>query len=300
MPLKLMYITNDPALGRTALEAGVDRLFVDMEYISKAERQRGRDTVLNHHTVADVARMRACIDAVPDIRAELLVRCNPWRGAHSSAEINAVIAAGADAVMLPYFKTLDEAACFLETIEGRTRCVLLLETPEAVEMLDDLLMLRGIDEIYIGLNDLSIGYGRRFLFELLADGTVERLCRRIGAVGIPYGFGGVAAVGEGILPAEYILAEHQRLGSSSVILSRSFSLSVEPDRLPAVFGARVRRLREREEECRQWTAAELAANAARVRAIVAGVCGWGTLPAFASTILPVGAGVGSAEEGCPV
>jgi len=39
---------------------------------------------------------------------------------------------------------------------------------------------------------------------------------------IPYGFGGIARLGTGLLPAENILAEHYRLGSSMVILSRSF------------------------------------------------------------------------------
>ena len=40
--------------------------------------------------------------------------------------------------------------------------------------------------------------------------------------GIPYGFGGIAQLGQGTLPAENIIAEHYRLGSSMAILSRSF------------------------------------------------------------------------------
>jgi hypothetical protein len=39
---------------------------------------------------------------------------------------------------------------------------------------------------------------------------------------LPFGFGGIARVGEGIIPGEVILGEHQRLGSNSVILSRTF------------------------------------------------------------------------------
>ena len=54
--LKLFYITKDPAVARIAQAAGVDRIFVDMEYIGKAQRQGGMDTVQNHHTVEDVAR----------------------------------------------------------------------------------------------------------------------------------------------------------------------------------------------------------------------------------------------------
>ena len=39
MPLKLMYITNKPEIARIAESTGVDRIFVDMEYIGKAVRQ---------------------------------------------------------------------------------------------------------------------------------------------------------------------------------------------------------------------------------------------------------------------
>ena len=39
MPLKLMYITNRPDVAAIAERHGVDRIFVDMEYIGKAERQ---------------------------------------------------------------------------------------------------------------------------------------------------------------------------------------------------------------------------------------------------------------------
>ena len=39
MPLKLMYITNRPDVAAIAERNGVDRIFVDMEYIGKAERQ---------------------------------------------------------------------------------------------------------------------------------------------------------------------------------------------------------------------------------------------------------------------
>lgn len=39
MALSLMYITNKPQIAEIAESAGVDRIFVDMEYIGKADRQ---------------------------------------------------------------------------------------------------------------------------------------------------------------------------------------------------------------------------------------------------------------------
>ncbi|SEH30796.1 aldolase/citrate lyase family protein [Selenomonas sp. KH1T6] len=235
MALKLMYITNRPDVAKIAEENGVDRIFVDMEYIGKKERQGGMDTVQSHHTVADVARMHKAVS-----KAELLVRVNPIHAAteeysSSEEEIEAVIKAGADIVMLPFFKTPMEVARFLRLVRGRARTMLLLETPEAVDCLDEILALHGIDEMFIGLNDLSLGYGKKFMFDLLADGTVESLAVKFRRHHLPFGFGGIARLGQGALPAERILAEHCRLGSSAVILSRSFC---NVDKVEGIFQVR--------------------------------------------------------------
>ena len=42
MSLTLMYITNKPEIAKVAQIAGVDRIWVDMEYIGKEIRQHGR------------------------------------------------------------------------------------------------------------------------------------------------------------------------------------------------------------------------------------------------------------------
>lgn len=222
MPLKLMYITNRPDVALIAEHAGVDRIFIDMEYIGKAARQGGMDTVQNHHTVEDVKSIRAVLK-----KSDLLVRVNQIHNASnayysSEDEINAVIDAGADIVMLPFFKTVEEVLRFIKIVNGRAKTLLLLETPEAAELVDEIIAVPGIDEIHLGINDMSLGYKKTFMFELLADGTVESLCLKFKRAGIPYGFGGIASIGTGKLPAEAILKEHYRLGSSMVILSRSF------------------------------------------------------------------------------
>ena len=63
----------------------------------------------------------------------------------------------------------------------------LLETPQAVENLYSILAVSGIDYVHVGLNDLHLGYGLRFMFELLANGTVERICNRVKQRGYPSG-----------------------------------------------------------------------------------------------------------------
>lgn len=255
MALKLMYITNRPDVAQIAESAGVNRIFVDLEYIGKEHRQAGLNSVKSAHSIEDVRNIRASLET-----AELLVRVNPIHDeseeyASSRDEINAVIRAGADIIMLPYFKTLEEAKQFIRLVDGRAKTMLLVETPEAVNILDDLLKLKGVDEVFFGLNDLSLGYGRKFMFELLADGTVERLCLKSRQAGIPFGFGGIASLGKGMLPSEYIIKEHYKYGSTCVILSRSFC-NVNRDnhigRISATFVNGVQRIRTFEEECQRY------------------------------------------------
>ncbi len=252
MSLKLMYITNQASVAQIAEKAGVDRIFVDMEFVGKSKRQGGMDTVQSHHTVEDVKRIKEAIST-----ADVMVRINPIHDEledymSSATEIDAVIKAGADIIMLPYFKTLEEVTTFIKYVDGRVKTLLLIETPEAAEVIDEILKLDGVDEIFVGLNDLSLGYGKVFMFEVLADGTVECICRKCEDAKIPYGFGGIAALGKGDLPAEYIIKEHYRLGSTCVILSRSFcdvaKMSNE-DEIRDIFNAGIRQIREFEQSC---------------------------------------------------
>lgn len=250
MALKFMYITNSPEIAQIAETAGVDRIFVDMEYIGKTDRQGGMDTVQSHHTLEDIKKVSKAIK-----KAELLVRINPIHEAtdkyiSSKEEIDRAIENGAQILMLPYFKTVEEVKTFIELVAGRAKTMPLLETPEAVECIDEILKL-DIDEILIGLNDLSLGYGKKFMFELLVDGTVERLCNKFKEKGIPYGFGGIAALGKGMLPAERIITEHYRLGSSRVILSRSFcdvNKIKHLGEISSIFMAGIREIREYEKK----------------------------------------------------
>ena len=53
----------------------------------------------------------------------------------SEKEINDVIESGADIIMIPYFKTLEEVICFLKIINKRTRTMLLVETPRRLTLL---------------------------------------------------------------------------------------------------------------------------------------------------------------------
>ncbi len=217
MPLEYFYITNNTDVAKACERAGVDRIFIDMEYIGKAERQGGLDTVQNHHTIEDVKNIRAVIN-----KAKLLVRVNPIHDG-SENEINAVINAGADFIMLPMWKSAKEVKTFYKIVSGRVKTILLLETDEARMCIDEVIKLDGVDEIYIGLNDLHLSQHKKFMFELYTDGTVDEIVSKLKSANVKFGVGGVGKVNcNNLLPAENVLSEHYRLGSSMVILARAF------------------------------------------------------------------------------
>lgn len=273
MALKLMYITNDPEIAQIAENAGVDRIFVDMEYIGKSDRQGGMDTVQSHHTISDIKEVKKVLKT-----AELLVRVNPIHQASESycssqKEIEDAIVAGADILMLPYFKTADEVKQFIKYINSKAKAMLLFETPEAVANIDEILSIPGIDEAYIGLNDLSLGYGLKFMFELLSNGTVERMCLKFKQKGIPYGFGGIASLGKGMLPAEYIIKEHYRLGSTCAILSRSFcntSIDYDIETVVDTFNSGLTKIRDFESECEKYISF-FSDNEIKLKQIISGI-----------------------------
>lgn len=237
--LNLMYITNRPEIAQIAEENGVDWIFVDMEFIGKDNRQGGLDTVQNHHTIEDVRNIKNAVK-----KAKVLVRVNPIHKAmlhvdgtiaymDSKTEVESAIEAGADILMLPFFHSVEEVKEFVYLVQNannqmerygnnRAQACLLLETPEAAILLDEILNVPGIDMIHIGLNDLHLAMGMKFMFQLLTDGIVEQLTKKIKAKGIPFGFGGIASLHGGTLPGSYVLKEHYRLGSSMVIVGRSF------------------------------------------------------------------------------
>lgn len=214
--MKFFFITNSVDLASFALTNGVDRIFVDLEINGKLQRQGHLDTVISRHTLHDVATLRPFVPV-----GRLLVRINPLHEG-TDEEIDQVVQAGADIVMLPMFRCPRDVDLFTRSVAGRARTSLLVETVGAMHSLQECISVPGVDEVHIGLNDLHLELGRHFMFELLADGLVDQMAEVLNHASMPFGFGGVARAGEGHLPADLILSEHARLGSTAAILSRTF------------------------------------------------------------------------------
>ena len=274
MPLNLMYITNRADVAIIAEKNGVDRIFVDMEYIGKELRQPG-DTVKSNHTIDDVKNIKKVLK-----KAELLVRVNPITEKSidfcgSEKEISDVMDAGADIIMLPMAKTVEEVEKFSSYVGKRTKTLLLLETPQIAKKIEEVLKAGLVDEVHIGLNDLHLAMGKKFMFELLTDGTVEKLCKTIASFGIPYGFGGIARIGYGMLPAEYIIKEHYRIGSQAAILSRNFcniNNITNVHEIENLFNDGVKKIRDFEKSILNLSQEDFIKNKEKINKLVKKIC----------------------------
>ena len=252
--MQWIQITNQPAFAAFAAECGVQRVMVDLERLGKQPRQGGLGTFISDHRPEDVARVR---EAAPTVH--LIVRVNPWH-AGSAAEIDAAIAAGADSLMLPMFERVDELTAFTAALAQRAQGIALLETRGALRALPQWIGAAGLHEVYVGLNDLPRQLGQRFMFEPLADGSLEHVAQVVHANALRFGFGGIARLDEGLLPGRVVLGEHLRLGSGSVILSRTFNREMleDPDSdWRAIYRAEVARLNHCAEVLGARSAAEV-------------------------------------------
>ena len=222
--IDLLTITNSPELAAQCDRLTGMRIFVDLERNGKAERQSGRNTFISSHQINDVGRIKAVLKS-----ARLMVRVNPHDMAAPGAtqnEVDEVIAQGADLIMLPMFASALQLQDFMAIVGGRVPVVALLETAGALESLEDWVETPGLYEVFVGLNDLHISLGCSFMFEPLLQGHVDRVAATVKKTGLRFGFGGIARMDEGLLPGRDVLAEHLRLGSQAVILSRTFNRAV--------------------------------------------------------------------------
>jgi|CXWL01.1.fsa_nt_gi citrate lyase beta subunit len=219
--METILITNDPNIAKDAQEAGVTRIMVDLESAGKKERQATRNTFISKHQKEDIIVVRRVLSKCP-----LIVRINPWNS-DSKPELEYAIENGADIIMLPMIKSVSDVQDFIVSIAGRAKPLPLIETIYSMEHLREIAENPAISELYIGLNDLHLELGMNFLFEPLALGLLDKMTAVIKDAGKSFGFGGIAAIGSGELPAERILAEHARLGSRRIILSSRFCKDVE-------------------------------------------------------------------------
>lgn len=218
--MEFIIIENDTEKAVLYESAGIQRIMVDLETLGKAERQSGLNSVQSNHSFDDIINLRNKLT-----RSALMVRSNPWNK-NSPEEIDRIIDCGADIIMLPMFRRTEEVEVFLKAVNGRAKTILLLETPQAFVMTEEVLKSGGFDELFIGLNDLSLAMSLDFMFELLAGGVVESIGNLCEKYQIPFGFGGIGTLNSGAISGLSIIQQHARLNSSLVILSQTFKSEI--------------------------------------------------------------------------
>lgn len=256
--LDLLQITNDPVFAQRCDAIDGVRLFVDLESLGKLKRQAGRNTFISSHALEDVGRVKAVLR-----RAKLMVRLNPPNPG-TAAEVEAVLAQGADMLMLPMFTNPGQVHSFAHVVAGRVPIVLLLENGAALDSMPEWIATPGVNEIFVGMNDLHMSLGHAFMFEPLALGLVDRVAQAAKQQGLRFGFGGIARLDEGLLPGRDVLAEHLRLASGAVILSRSFHRGESG--MP--FEQEVARLRTAEAQLACRDAVQVQADSQRIAATI--------------------------------
>jgi len=225
----LTLMTNDLVLAHAADRAGVDRIGIDMERIGKQARQGHLKTWISHHEEADLIGLGENVSPT-----RLFARCNPIH-ANSRDEIDRLIGLGVHTLMLPYFKTTQQAEQFISLVDGRAHPVLLLETSEAADKLDEICKIPGVREIHIGLNDMRLSLGWPSHFHVLASAWIEPLCNRILDAGHRLGIGGLARMGDQSLPVatDLVAARIAGLGASAALISRAFYRDIETSAMDA-------------------------------------------------------------------
>jgi hypothetical protein len=214
----LSLITADIRHARWAGSVGVERILIDLEGLTKRERQQNRGLFHSDHTLEDLGAIRG---ACP--RASITVRVNSIH-AGSAKEIGAVTMHRPDRIMLPWIRSADEIDQFLDLVPAGIEPILLLENRWSLEFLPDLVQHYPVREVYIGLNDLSLDLGFRNFAQTLLHKTFQTAARQLRESDLIWGFGGVGDFRDRSLPiaAEDFFLYQVRLGSRSCWLSRSF------------------------------------------------------------------------------
>ena len=233
---RLILLTNDPALAAAA-DPCVQRIGIDFEHLGKAERQAGYDTRVSRHDWSDLAAIACVLD-----RAAPFARLNSLHEG-TEAEIETALSCGARVLMLPFFRASGEIERFVGLVRGRAEVMCLVETAPSFVRMREILAVRGVDELMIGLNDLRLQLGVANHFEVLASPIMDGVCEAMRRDGRPFSLGGVARAGDvGMpIPSELVYAQYPRLGATGGLLTRAFVKGLAlADLAPAVIALRQR------------------------------------------------------------
>lgn len=212
--MEFLVVENQPKRAKDFERLGVDYIFVDLEKLGKHERQAHLDSVKSDHSVDDITKIKSVLT-----KGQVLVRIDPIN-INSKAQIEAVISAGADVIMLPFFRQKSELDVFFNLVKGRVRTKLLFEHIDALDLVETAHTEFNVSEVYFGLNDLSLSLKYSFMFEVLSNGILDLPTKYCTENNIKFGIGGIGSYETGRMPGKVVMKEYKRLGASATIISR--------------------------------------------------------------------------------
>jgi hypothetical protein len=190
---------------------------VDWETLGKRHRQKSYDTQINDASLADLCTVRASTDAT------VICRINGFNSKISD-EVEKAIGAGADEILLPMVRSVNEVQRVLDLVNGRCNVAIMLETVASINIAEDLARLP-LSRVYVGLNDLGIERKTPNIFSAMVDGTVEYMQSKFS---IPFGLAGLTLPDLGNpIPCRLLIAEMARLNCDFSFLRRSFHRDIK-------------------------------------------------------------------------
>ena len=206
----------------------IDTFYIDLEIIGKEQRQHNRNTLISYHGLNDITKIKNVIS-----NTVLGVRINPLNK-NSISEINSCIDRGADVLMLPMFKNLEEVEEFIRIIDNRCLIDLLVETPEALSFVNKL-PFKKIRFIHFGINDLSIAFNYKILFKMYFEQKLKNATNFLKENKIPFGIGGIGSYNAKPFSPHLIFSAAISHGAKRIILSRSFLSNINKNRISESF-----------------------------------------------------------------
>lgn len=210
--LELFAFYSNFSLSKECIDSGIDGIVIDWENSSKRMRQSLYNTQVNLHSEKEL------IEARKINSASIICRVNG--GVHlSNDEISKALDLGADYIMVPMIKSLEDVEKALKAIDNKCKSVLMIETQESVKLVNSLKNYP-VDKIYVGLNDLAISRNCNNIFLPFADGTIDHIREQVTA---KFGVAGLTHSASGYpIPCHLLIDELKRIKCDFTFLRRSF------------------------------------------------------------------------------
>lgn len=200
---------------------------VDLEKKGKYLRQKLYDTQISEHSIRDLKKARQLTNA------KVITRINPQTRLNKD-EINEVLDAGADELLIPMVESVEEIEKVLATVNDRAEVGIMLETNKALQIASELDKLP-LSRFYVGLNDLAIENRQHNIFTPMIDGTIEDLRAKVSK---KFGIAGLTHPNFGYpIPCAMLIRMMIALDCSFGILRRSFYRDLAKASTQEIFSA---------------------------------------------------------------